>query len=179
MNTGKFETGATTHAINDLILFVDTTRELSEFKSSSFNNAYSKNEILLYSLQQLLSKAIKEYKKTFPNKTDHNHISTLDETQGREFIDLYIDEYFLYVSEQNREKERKEWNNKKASLKAREIVEISEYQFNDFLNCLPPAGYCKNGFYMGEPYSHTSQGTPIYLKCWHESGKYFAKYEAL
>lgn len=39
MNNTKFETGATTHAVNELILFTDTTRELAELRDCIYADA--------------------------------------------------------------------------------------------------------------------------------------------
>lgn len=79
MNT-KFETGATTHAVNDLILLTDTTRELAELRDTIYKRmVYYTGGLDLTTKffsdwNKLHLEAKKEYKRIFPNEEDHMHL---------------------------------------------------------------------------------------------------------
>lgn len=89
--TVKYETGATSHAVNDLILFTDNTRELAELRDKIYQRAFDRNDIvaakfnvlgntaginsLTAAFSQLLIAAQRVYCKTFPK--NHKHISEL------------------------------------------------------------------------------------------------------
>jgi hypothetical protein len=110
MNTNKviYESGATSHAVNDLILFTDTTRELAETRDyiyKSFANdkrPFVKDEPLYLELAykfllDLLPLSIKAYIKTFPSCSDH--ISTLSMGEKTEFCDLYALDFETWKAE--------------------------------------------------------------------------------
>lgn len=83
----KYETGATSHAVNDLILFTDTTRELAEMRDNIYASVLSKescpNDIFL----PLLDAAQLMYYKEF--KTCHSGITNMTPTENLEFCNLY------------------------------------------------------------------------------------------
>jgi hypothetical protein len=111
MNNEKviYETGATSHAVNDLILFTDNTRALVEQR----DNIYKK--MIRYTADidletkwfsdwnKLLLCAAREYRKIFPNYKDHKHINhikslsfdcgTWTDEQTREYIMIYINDF--------------------------------------------------------------------------------------
>lgn len=90
----KYETGATSHAVNDLILFTDNTRELSELRDSIYSACADLNVMCdLYRFLKLLTKAKTIYIKTFPAKEDHAHISGLSQKQTIEFCGLYVADF--------------------------------------------------------------------------------------
>ncbi len=99
MTTKKiiYETGATSHAVNDLILFTDNTRELAEFRDKIYidwakvgsfgTTAHYERFIPLY------NKAVKQYKKEFPSFEDHKHIICMDGIECREYAQLYVNDF--------------------------------------------------------------------------------------
>jgi hypothetical protein len=106
MTTNKttYETGATSHAVNDLILFTDNTRELARKRDSIYKLATEPGIYMaelnvngqtkaFYTLAKmftpLLIAAIDRYKKEFPDS--HSHLSNIKhwDEQGEEFLRLY------------------------------------------------------------------------------------------
>ena len=55
-----------------------------------------------------------------------------------------------------------------------EWLASTEEQYNDMLNCLPPAAYLSHAFLVGEPYDHhATSGRPRYA-CYAQVGKRFS-----
>ncbi len=53
--------------------------------------------------------------------------------------------------------------------------EITEEQYENWFECLPPAAYAENGFLVGEPFDHhAGSGKPRYQACRRVGGKYLA-----
>lgn len=109
MNTKKeiYETGATSHAVNDLILFTDNTRELAELRDSIYHSfvndprPFIKDESLYLEiaykiLLHLLPEAKKAYKKEF---AFFGHIADTDMAQNIEYSDLYALDFENWKSE--------------------------------------------------------------------------------
>lgn len=99
----KYETGATSHTVNDLMLFTDNTRELAEKKDSIYEAmhqmdliAKSANQDTIWENTQfikLLRDAKTLYYRTFPNFEDHAHIHNMKDVENREFCTLYLNDY--------------------------------------------------------------------------------------
>lgn len=90
----KYETGATSHAVNDLILFTDNTRELAELRDSIYEAcAQFKATCDLDRFLKLLTAAKTLYIKTFPANEDHSHIYRLSQQQCIEFCGLYVADF--------------------------------------------------------------------------------------
>lgn len=87
--TIKFETGASTHAVNDLILFTDNTRELAELRDEIYRTV--PHIVLEESLEQLLNAAKRAYYKTFPEHSI-THISNMGKMQNTEYCKLYFND---------------------------------------------------------------------------------------
>lgn len=115
-----YETGATSHAVNDLILFTDNTRGLAELRDKYYNKMHLMNERFnrdtdFNSLEIhyrhlfyiLMLTAMRDYKKLFPNKEDHKHIwqSKVDkygewtDKEDNEYCRLYLIEFDTWKSE--------------------------------------------------------------------------------
>lgn len=98
-----YETGATSHAVNDLILFTDNTRELAEYRDKCF--AQMANGISITTIMHtLLTTAQERYKKEFPQFMAHQHIAYETEKWGvhngkfnnemrQEYIKLYLKDF--------------------------------------------------------------------------------------
>lgn len=100
MNATKYETGATSHAVNDLILFTDNTRDLAELRDSIYSVCADwKITCDLDRFLALIKAAKKAYLKTFPNKEDHAHIYWLSQSQIIEFCGLYVKDFENWKSE--------------------------------------------------------------------------------
>lgn len=94
MNTEKttFESGATTHATNDLVLFADNTRELAAIRDSIYSNAHKENrEPTKEDFLLLLKQSMAAYFLEFP--TSHKHISNMTKEEMSEFCNLYKQDY--------------------------------------------------------------------------------------
>jgi hypothetical protein len=89
-----FETGATSHAVNDLILFADNTRELVEIRDEIYKDIINNNRPLMWKSFLNLSGAAKiAYRKEFKNIEDHSHIRNMTESQTKEFCLLYLHDF--------------------------------------------------------------------------------------
>lgn len=100
MNNNKFETGATTHAVNDLILFTDNTRELAKHRDAICKlladdglNPYEAD------FKPLLTASIEQYIKEFPNNEDHAHIYGMTAREKLEYRQLYVTDFENWKSE--------------------------------------------------------------------------------
>jgi len=93
-----YETGATSHAVNDLILFTDSTRELVDSRDIIYNQLVAGNTPpQSYHFKSLLTLAINSYIHTFP--TSHWETTLLSEAQKHEFCQLYANEFNIWKSE--------------------------------------------------------------------------------
>lgn len=98
-----YETGATSHAVNDLILFADNTRELTELRDNIYKNwmekgnPYGHEWTLTDQFQTLLQETEWLYRKQFPNKADHSHTFLTaqrgKEKEVHEFCSLYANDF--------------------------------------------------------------------------------------
>jgi hypothetical protein len=107
----KYETGATSHAVNDLILFTDNTRELAEMRDRIYermceyhNQQENELEIRFFSdWNKLRLFATRDYMRAFPNHDDHKHILSEDLFTARcgewtfqqttEYIKVYLADF--------------------------------------------------------------------------------------
>lgn len=84
----KFETGASTHAVNDLILFTDNTRELAELRDEIcklwVDKGYTPS---YYMFDELLRTAIKTYCKEL---VDHEHIKYMGKSDRQMYKTIYL-----------------------------------------------------------------------------------------
>lgn len=93
MNTVKFETGATTHAVNDLILYTDNTRKLAELRDRIFSMYAHINECPTpEELKKLFDAAKLRYIKELGWKNSA-HIANMKEEQESEYCTLYASEF--------------------------------------------------------------------------------------
>lgn len=107
-NKETHETGATSHAVNDLILFTDETRELAELRDSIYMHFISDSrpfikdeplylEIAMKFMCDLRPAAAKRYKQEIPNS--HDHISKMNTGDYAEYADLYASDFETWKSE--------------------------------------------------------------------------------
>lgn len=105
----KYETGATSHAVNDLILFTDNTRELAELRDKIYQARYKydveiKNytgaitaippkKIDLISQFSMLRKKAQEYYKKELGAPNSEHITRMGNDKCMEFVNLYISDF--------------------------------------------------------------------------------------
>lgn len=111
-----YETGATSHAVNDLILFTDNTRELAELRDeiyrrtitpiSQYDQIYlaatgkadsyaaSLTESFVMAFYNLLKKAVAAYKHEFRHDPEsYAHITRLTGEQQYEYCRLYAEDF--------------------------------------------------------------------------------------
>jgi hypothetical protein len=92
-NTIIYETGATSHAVNDLILFTDNTKELAELRDEIYILWIEKNyHMSQYAFNELLSQAIKSYLKVF-GANNSVHIQYMGKKEREEYCQLYADDF--------------------------------------------------------------------------------------
>lgn len=94
-----FETGATSHAVNDLILFTDTTRSLAELRDEIYTLWIEKGyQMSAYAFEELQRTAIKAYIKErgAPNS---EHIQYMGNKERREYRTLYANNFENWKSE--------------------------------------------------------------------------------
>lgn len=99
---GVYETGARSHAVNDLILFTDNTRELAEYRDRIYANYIQGNIAPPDAFRPLLQLAQSMYKKEFPSFPAHEHIVDESETWGvhhGKFTKEEANEYMKIYSE--------------------------------------------------------------------------------
>lgn len=95
--TPLYETGATNHAVNDLILFTDNTRKLAKFRDNiykswlTFGNFGTSPNYERF--VPLFNEAKERYIREFPNFEDHKHISLMNGEQIREYCQLYVKDF--------------------------------------------------------------------------------------
>ena len=96
-----YETGATSHAVNDLILFTDNTRELAEYRDylyqQAINNDAPDNSIWTY-FGGLCVDAKKIYKKEFGNRNSL-HIIQMTAAEVEEYCKLYANDFTNWKQE--------------------------------------------------------------------------------
>lgn len=120
--TTTYETGATSHAVNELILFTDNTRELAEMRDKAYKNmvtqqrAFNRSDNLshlevnyFHLFSRLSLYAIKRYKQEFPNYEDHKHLSHVRLSSGKpgtwtdeqlsEYVTLYLKDFSNWKQE--------------------------------------------------------------------------------
>lgn len=95
--TEVYETGATTHATNDLILFADNTKELAELRNSIYLSFARPQSVLdkidlASRFQHLYLKAVAAYKKEFP-QTDRRYFLPIGSDMANEFCQLYAADF--------------------------------------------------------------------------------------
>lgn len=97
MNTlkTKYETGATTHAVNDLVLFTDNTIELAEMRDYLFtciiNNEEKEEKIWEY-FGGLRLQASKIYKNQL-GRSNSLHIINMTYSEVQEYCNLFATEF--------------------------------------------------------------------------------------
>lgn len=101
MNTVKFETGATSHAVNDLILYTDNTRSLAEERDRIYKIFADEGETpKIQDISQLYRKAKNEYLKEFPSPNYKNlHIRQMTGKEIEEYCNLYIADFPTWKEE--------------------------------------------------------------------------------
>ena len=99
--TIKYETGATSHAVNDLILFTDNTRELAELRDYVYTGIIN-NEIEhgkeWENFGELFRAAKIAYKKELGN-SNSLHIIQMDANQIEEYCRLYANDFTSWKKE--------------------------------------------------------------------------------
>lgn len=96
-----YETGATSHAVNDLILFTDNTKELADIRDrlyASFAHP-DRPKLLGRDFRKLFHLAQSQYMKEFPNSSDHKHIYGMGDPEINEYCKLYADDFDNWKSE--------------------------------------------------------------------------------
>jgi hypothetical protein len=95
----KFETGASCHVVNDLILFADNTADLAAIRDRIYSNAFNdglNHTPLKLTFEQLFNAAKKQYLKEMP---DSPHIRNTTLPDMYEFCQLYADDFSNWIAE--------------------------------------------------------------------------------
>ena len=101
MNTVKFETGATSHAVNELILYTDNTRSLAEERNRIFKIFADENDTpKLHDILPLYRKAKEQYINEFRHDKDsYLHIIQMTGKEIEEYCNLYIADFPTWKEE--------------------------------------------------------------------------------
>lgn len=104
MTTEKivFETGATSAAVNELILYTDNTRELAERMDKYFSAAHAGKRSLPICIIDLYWDAIYCYKKEFPYGAEYRPVKDMTQIEMNEYAQIYANRF----SDWKKEKER-------------------------------------------------------------------------
>lgn len=99
-----YETGATSHAVNDLILFTDNTRELAELRDNLYKDWVETGNFGTSHLYErfisLFNAACEAYNKEFKYDPDSCHaINLLDHSDCIEYCQLYVKDFENWKSE--------------------------------------------------------------------------------
>lgn len=112
-NKPVFETGATSHAVNDLILFTDNTRKLAGLRDKvykryiqfqadliEYNNLDNKVKAkipikytLLSGFNVLYNEAAIMYMAEFKDPESHEHIKHMSKEEAAEYKELYVSDF--------------------------------------------------------------------------------------
>lgn len=95
MTALKFETGASTHAVNDLILFTDNTKELAAIRDAIYTDWAKTGNFGTARLYErfipLFQAAQKSYKKEFAHSPySYHHIALMTHNECVEYCNLYV-----------------------------------------------------------------------------------------
>lgn len=99
-----FETGATSHAVNDLILFTDNTRELAELRDDIYKMMWQfdlMGDVKTWNnerFQKLLNKARAAYSNEFGGDNSL-HIINMTDAEKIEYRQLYMNDFENWKSE--------------------------------------------------------------------------------
>lgn len=93
-NNTIFETGATTHAVNDLILYTDNTRELAELRDHIYKGYLdgTGDNPTVIAMSELYRAAKGAYIKEF-GRSNSLHIVRLTTGEVTEYCNLYVKEF--------------------------------------------------------------------------------------
>jgi len=100
----KFETGATTHAVNDLILFTDNTKKLAELRDDIYKKhmrSQSKDvkRQIKSKMVNLFAEDRSAYYLEFKNY-NNSHIKEMTQAEMIEFCELYANYFESWKKEQ-------------------------------------------------------------------------------
>lgn len=95
-----YETGATSHAVNDLILFTDNTRQTAELRDSIYSymrqadilEPNNKEWDSIYTFIKLFESARKHYINEHQN-TGSGHIIRMSSKEINEYCNLYMSDF--------------------------------------------------------------------------------------
>lgn len=104
MNTEKtiFETGATSAAVNELILYTDNTRELAEKRDLYFAKAANGTRSLAICIIDLYWDAIAFYKKEFPYGAEYKPVKDMTQIDRNEYATIYANRFADWKKEKER-----------------------------------------------------------------------------
>lgn len=95
-NNTTFETGATSAAVNELILYTDNTKELAEYRDVTYNDFYNfRSTLTAVQMMGLLAKAEEIYKKEMGTPIE------MTSSEDMEYCQIYANRF----SDWKREKE--------------------------------------------------------------------------
>lgn len=107
MNNEKtiFETGASSAAVNELILYTDNTKELAELRDEIYEVIAEKKYIAAgHHFPELLAEAIARYKKELPHSDSIGSIKNIKnwDAQGKEYCQIYANRFPEWKKERDR-----------------------------------------------------------------------------
>ncbi len=100
-NIIKYETGATSHAVNELILFTDNTRELAEKRDEIYNHIYFMGwaALPMHFIPLLDASQLAYYREFSHSPENHSHVSNMTDNENFEYCELYANDFENWKSE--------------------------------------------------------------------------------
>ena len=86
-----YETGATSHAVNDLVLFTDNTRVLAELRDAIYTE-WVKYGVIRQNFIPLYEAARRHYMNEFQN-SGAGHIIRMTKDEMNEYCQLYVNDF--------------------------------------------------------------------------------------
>lgn len=101
-----FETGATSAAVNELILYTDNTRELAEKRDKYFYRAEIGRSLEMCIID-LYWDAINAYKKEFPYGAEYSPVKDMTQIERHEYCQIYANRFAEWKKERERNDKQK------------------------------------------------------------------------
>lgn len=95
----KFETGASTQAVNDLIIYTSNTKELAELRDNIYKKCCEKGFTLednTEEIEESFQELFKEVQTKYINKygrENSQHVYDIGKKQWQEYLFFYVDKF--------------------------------------------------------------------------------------
>ena len=147
----QFETGATNHRVNDLILWIENDKESFALIEKVFQ-AHQTHEIMnlnVYAFNSSVNEAINKYKKQFP--TSHYHILGITPEETADLKKYFFDAYT-------------DWSNENSYLSSVDVIfEDAEHNYRTSMSKKTTEKDAKE-YFIGRSFNVGSYPNEIFAK---------------